>query len=308
MKILKYPINNSPLYNLQSKKKLKQLLYIDNSESNYFAKQENIDNEYHPFVNKKGRDIDNPSKRLKKIHSRIQKLLSRIIYPKYLYSAAKRSNIKNVLKHRNHKYMFKTDIYKFFPSSKKEYIFRAFKYNFQMSEDIAWYLANLVCYNNHLATGSPVSTILSFWGYKDVFDSIYALAKRRGITMSLFVDDMAFSSNKYIPISFKSKIEKYLKDVDLILSPKPSKNIFYKSNEEKKLTGAIITTDKKLKILPETELTIKNLLNNIEELNLQKLKSLLGMLQYQKQVEKNNANISKQISLVKAKIKDLISK
>lgn len=289
MTTLKYNLKYSPLYNLQNKKKLKELLYINNEQFNYFSKEINLNKEYSPFTNKKGRLIDNPSAKLKKLQFRLYQLLSRIKYPEYLYSAKKRSTYKNAKRHKNNNYMLKMDISKFFPSSNKEYIFRAFKYNFKMSDDIAWWLANLVCYKNHLATGSPVSVILSFWGYKNVFDTIYILAKNRCITMSLYVDDMAFSSNKRIPIAFKNKVKKYLKNVDLALSEKPNKTCFYGKNESKKITGIIITTDKQLKITAEKEEVINDMLKNLPNLKEKQFKSLLGMLRYKKKIEEQNS-------------------
>ena len=236
-----YPIETSPFYRLQNKRKLEQLLYLpkyclDKTEaliSYYGFKQPKSDGSM--------RDITAPREKLKKIQYRIFSLLGRIERPEWLISGLKgKSYIDNARYHQLSKFVLTVDICKFYPSCKREYAFNFFHRVLEMSKDVAAVLADLLTLNNKIPTGCPTSQLMAYYSYKDMFSKINEVASRYGCIFSLYVDDMTFSSEN----SFDCK--KLLRDIKRILhmydhKAKDSKMKFYTKNENKLITGVIVT-------------------------------------------------------------------
>lgn len=59
--------------------------------------------------------------------------------------------------------------------------------------DVAGLLANIICYDGHLPTGSSVSPIISFFAFKGMFDTLANLAASHELRMTCYVDDIAMS-------------------------------------------------------------------------------------------------------------------
>jgi hypothetical protein len=140
------------------------------------------------------RQIEEPEATLAKIHRRIGVLLARIETPDFLHSAIKgRSYISNASSHRTDQPTVKTDIKKFYPSTRAQAVFAFFHERMQCAEDVAGKLTELLTFDGHLATGSSASPILSFFAYEDMFSEIAAVAAQRGCVMTCYVDDMVFT-------------------------------------------------------------------------------------------------------------------
>ena len=112
-----YPLEQSPLFRLQSKKKLAELLGLELRELVQLAA---IKENYIKFtsVSSSGRprDIQQPLPRLNRIHVRLFDLLRRIQPPAYLKSGVRgESQITNAAAHVNDSRGFKFDIKNFFP-------------------------------------------------------------------------------------------------------------------------------------------------------------------------------------------------
>ena len=121
-----YAIERSPLYNLQSKKKLAQLLFLP---EDYFKIIHNY--KYTEFVKKKtngkNRVIYNPEENLKDIQKRIFKLLSRINKPDFVVSGTRgKSYVDNAKIHQNNENVCTIDIEKFYDSTKEIYVYNFF--------------------------------------------------------------------------------------------------------------------------------------------------------------------------------------
>ena len=92
-----YPLNQSPLYKLSTKNKLADLLHL--TPKQLVAVVRNTASLYR-LDNIDGRQIEDPKHQLKGIHTRLQKLLSRIKTPDYLHSGVKGlSYISNAMAH-----------------------------------------------------------------------------------------------------------------------------------------------------------------------------------------------------------------
>ena len=100
------------------------------------------------------------------------------------------------------KYVLCVDIHSFYPSTDDKKVLQFYKNSLKTPNDIAKVLTELTTFNGHLPTGAPTSVILAFFAYAKTFDDIYMKAQELKIDMSVYVDDVTFSSQNPIPISF----------------------------------------------------------------------------------------------------------
>lgn len=160
-------------------------------------------NHYSRYVHQsrpgKSRTIQAPSRNLKRIQNRIRDLLSRVALPDYLHSGRKgRSYLSNSAVHCSTAGATVTvDIHNYYPSISSERIAAFFEKNLQCSPDISKTLARLLCCDGHLATGSPASTLVSFWVHRQIFDSIAERVSNSDGVFSLYVDDIAITGDGF---------------------------------------------------------------------------------------------------------------
>ena len=273
MKNLVYAKNQSPLYKLNSKKKLATLLYTDiNNIKKCLANPKRYRNFEKPVANKV-RTFEPPVGLNKNIHTRIFQLLKRIDdIPEYLHSGVKgRSYVTNAKQHQLSEYFLKMDIKDFYPSTGKDKVFLFFHEYLQCSPDVANMLALLLTNESHLVQGSCVSQILSFFCNKKMFDEIYKYYKERNITFTLYVDDLSFSSSQ----NFDAK--EIIKEVSKILhrngyKVKSSKTKYSKIGN---ITGVIVKN---------TRLLVRNRthekFHRLQNKDSKKAKQILGQARY----------------------------
>lgn len=133
-----YPLNQSPLFKLKTKRKLLEIIGLSKKQADKLM----LDSAYKQFENDAGRTIQEPIPQLKAVHKRIGTLLSRIELPAYLHSGRKKhSTLTNAESHRHATELLKLDIHKFFPSTKAAKVYKAFTEKFEMSPDVAYRLA-----------------------------------------------------------------------------------------------------------------------------------------------------------------------
>lgn len=260
----------SNLYKLSSKKYLSKLLKISNKnyfKQNYVAKQINVFVQSTP----KPRLIEAPSDSLKNIQSIIKNELNKIGVPDNVFSGVKgRSYIDNAKIHSKNKYLFKIDLTAFFPCITRDVIYNFFKDDLQTSSDIANILTNFVTVDltlcniedpesvekflqlkrikttNHLISGSPSSQILSYLANHKMFDELQSFCNKNEIVMSIYVDDITFSSQNEISHKYKEIIYKIISKYFYRLSRNKVK--YYTSNYPKLVTGSVISSDGTLKV------------------------------------------------------------
>ena len=283
-----YDIWSSPLYKLRNKRRLAALLCSDYKTIKELIKRPN----YKTFTDYKGdkpRNIEEPKKILKTLQKRLKRLLSKLRPPQWLSSGVKdKSYVDNARIHKNHEYLIKCDIKSYYKSATREFVFRFFRNILFQEEDIAWLLTDLVTYNNYIPTGSPTSQLIAFWAYSPIFDQIQVLSLKENITMSLYVDDITFSSNEPISQEFIFNVNGILKSVGLCLKRKKTR--FYGRTQYKKVTGVIITPQNQLKV-PNT-LRKKIIMKLIQikkekETCIDNIESLIGLLLAARQIEPN---------------------
>lgn len=264
---LKY--TDCPLYGIQSKKMLKYVLHIKSGD---FLKQDCVVSMINPYVDrsKKPRLIEPPQAELKTIQKRIKTLLGKIEVPDNVFSGIKgRSYSDNACLHlgdgtRN---LYKNDLTAFFPSIIRETVYRFFFEDLCCSPDVAEILTNLTtvdlkklnqkslsevyaflaskgvkCYN-HLISGAPTSQILSYLVNHKMFDELQALSDKNKVTMTVYVDDVAFSSEHKISSEFRKSVLSLIKKYNYQVSRKKVKG--YSRAYPKLVTGVIINSEGK---------------------------------------------------------------
>lgn len=201
---------------------------------------------------------------ISKAQRKILKYLQSIPVPDYLYSGIKRKSfIDNGKAHTGKKYVYKLDISKFFPNTSRNKVYHFFLDKLDTSPDVAKILTNLttvfisdfkdrenysqiqqfiiekkIKQNKHLMTGIAPSVILSFLVNIEMFEQIYELCMPYQITMTVYVDDMVFSSYNDIPAFLRKKICTVIRSFGYSLSS--NKIEYYNRHATKKITGVII--------------------------------------------------------------------
>ena len=300
-KIEKKPLEQSPLYNLSSKAKLSHLL---GCRTQFLHNFRNSRQQYNIFKIKKKnstekRPVEDPNIFLKRLHSKLKKLITEIQTPDYLHSGTKgKSHITNAQSHIAAKYCVTLDLKSFYQNARKTFLRYMFHTVFQMPDDIAYCVADIATipytqsyeHNSYFSTGSPLSQILIFWCYKGTFDYIDRLAREKGIIFTLYVDDMTFSSTKPIPKKFIKSVERRLGKVCLQLNNKKTK--WYYPENFKIVTGcAIKNGTMKVKNCKREEIIIKLKQNDNSS---KAIASIVGKISSQQQIEPNIMNASKQ--------------
>lgn len=263
----------SNLYKLTTKKYLMRLLKVptkDYFNQNFIAKQIN------PCIqqNPKPRLIEVPSDSLKNIQKSIKNELNKVEVPFNIFSGIKgKSYIDNAAIHKDCKFLFKIDLTAFFPCITRETVYKFFKNDLETPSDIANILTNFVTIDltlcdikepepieqfllskgikttNHLISGSPASQILSYLVNHNMFDELQNFCDRNDIIMSIYVDDITFSSQYKISHKHKEIIYNIISKYLYKLSR--SKVKYYTTNYPKSVTGTVILPNGKL-IIPNS--------------------------------------------------------
>jgi RNA-directed DNA polymerase len=186
----RYPVDQCLLFKTKSPDQLAERLRIPRGLLDKLLGEKN---NYLKYL-RDGRLIQEPKPRLKQIHIRITKLLSRMETPTYLHSGIKgRSYISNAAVHNPNERTIKLDVKKFYPSARAAAVFHFFVDVLQCDRDVAGMLTRLLTVDGYLPTGGNASSILSFWAYKPMFDELDSLAKYHGCEFSLYVDDASIT-------------------------------------------------------------------------------------------------------------------
>ena len=198
----RYNLDQSPLYMMQSKKRLAVALGVNLPWLQKASEESNFEYvRFKIFVKGKEREITKPVGIRDSVHKRVAHFLGSIEPPSFLFSGYKsRSHVDNALCHKGNPHVVTMDIRKFYDSSSDFWIMRLLLDRFKMSRDCAWMLSKILSASGCIPTGSSSSTILAYWCHSDLFLSMAEYCKIRGIQFSLFVDDMTFSSQQKFDI------------------------------------------------------------------------------------------------------------
>lgn len=259
----KYDLDQCALYKCKSKKKLAELLLID---LRYIKNSKNFIN-YHSFKltgkNNKTRLINAPKPFLKKIQKRMLELLGPIIRPTWVMFGEKgKSYIQNAIVHQYNPYCITMDIKGFYDHCRRNAVYRFCKDKLQVSPDVATIITDFATWEQHIPTGSPVSQILAYHAYEDMFCKINEYAKSIGAKFTLYVDDITISSKNPIdPKKLASKVRRILHVYGHTISKNKTK--YYSKNDFKLITGVIISPDHQLLVPNKLSHKINNELEHL---------------------------------------------
>ena len=166
----------------------------------------------------------------------------------------------------------------FFPCITRNTVYNFFIESLKTSPDIANILTNLLTVDlskcsienvesvnafliskkiktpNHLISGSPASQILSYLVNHKMFDSLQNFCDKNNITMSVYVDDVTFSSQHIISYTQKQVIYKIISKNLYRLSRNKVK--YYTKKYPKLITGVVISSNRNLKIKNSLSLNV----------------------------------------------------
>lgn len=237
----RYPIDQSPLYKLSNHNRLAKILGTQPSTLKKLVARGDSNYKFGRVGSDGPREIEIPKAQLLRVHARLNSLLSRLEKPDYLMSGVRgRSHVDNARRHRGHRAAAKIDIKKFYPSTSREIVKKGLRKTFRCSDDIAETLAKLSTVKGYIPTGSPLSQNMAFMANLQTFNHINHYAKSRGLTFTLYVDDLTFSG-KVIPKNFLGYVKNHLKTTKGYNCHKIRN---YSRNTEKVVTGVVINGDK----------------------------------------------------------------
>jgi len=194
-----HALNQSQLYKLRSRSKLASMLGVTAAELRGLATGDALYSEFDiPKKSGEGvRHVENPCRGLKRVQAKLARLLARIEPPEFLFCPVKkRCYVTNAAAHRGNRVVQCLDIRKFFPSTPQRRVFWFFHRIMQCERDIAGLLAGLACYRGHLPTGSPLSPIMAYFAYYDLWEKIAKFCKVRGYTFTVYIDDVTISGQQ----------------------------------------------------------------------------------------------------------------
>lgn len=121
---------------------------------------------------------------------------------------------------------------------------------------------DVTCFN-HLISGAPTSQILSYLVNHRMFDEMQTLADKCSVTMTIYVDDVTFSSEQKITHKFKKKIFQIIERYSFQVSKNKVRS--YTKEYPKLVTGVII--DAKGQLAVKNSLQRKTIVeyNNLRE-------------------------------------------
>ena len=194
----RHPLNQSLLFRVTTRRKLAQVFGMAEPALQAVLAMPR------PFTSRnidvvrngvtKVRHVQEPRGPLRPIHNRVRKLLSRIEPPDFLFCPVKgRSYVTNAAVHVGAREMRTLDVASYFPSTPRHRVFWFFHTVMECNKDVASILGQLLTANAHLATGSTVSPILSFYAFRDMWLAIATIADGAGCKLSVYMDDVTIS-------------------------------------------------------------------------------------------------------------------
>lgn len=222
---------------------------------------------------------------LKDIHIKTKNILSEIILPDNVFSPAVKGQGKSAISHAKYhqysKYLLAMDIKSFFENLKLKYIIKFFSNSLNIEYNTAVVISKILTFNGHIARGSCVSPILSHLSINNTFSKIQQYCKNRNLKLSIYMDDIIFSSDKKIDIAgIMNFMTKVLSIIELKINYKKLRK--YGINDNKRVTGVIITKDNKIRIQNKNRKKLKDIIENYNECDEDTIK---GLLSYMRQIE-----------------------
>ncbi len=154
---------------------------------------------YRKYSDGKSRWIDEPNKDLACLLKDFNHILQEgTTCPPYCTAGYKnQNNIKNAQCHIGKREVIALDISHYFPNTKSKFVRKYFE-SIGISGENLDLLVNFLTYQECLPTGAPTSTLVALLTHKEVFDSIYKKMQEQSIDMTVYVDDITYSTKNHM--------------------------------------------------------------------------------------------------------------
>ena len=241
----------------------------------------------------KKRLIEEPNMILKDILKDLKKLLVEMFdCPEYNMCWSGGNNYRNAQAHAGQQAYVTTDISSFFTNSKVRYVRKFFKEKLNISGEALDMMVQMCTYKGHIPTGAPTSSILAFLSHRDLFDEIAEYMSKRGITFTLYVDDITLSAKHGITGEEILFIKSILKRHRLEIKPEKTKFFNYK---KAMITGFYLTQGGKISVPDSVGHKVVSLLREkqLEEMNKKELRRVIGLINYCQTANKRSFSTTK---------------
>ncbi|RSZ31862.1 MULTISPECIES: reverse transcriptase family protein [unclassified Variovorax] len=298
----RYPINESPLYKIRSRRTLAAVLFSSLPKLEALANQTDNYRRFDVVYAGKKRSVELPKPALARLHRRIFQILDYIEKPDYLHSGCKqRSYITNAQVHVGSVPLVKLDIKKFYASVSSAHVYRFFHGGLQCGPDVSGLLARLCTANGHLPIGSSASQLLAFFSAKPMFDELHRHSIRHEVRDSYYVDDLTWSGVNATP--------RFLWAAKQIVHRHGFKyhgDRVYTASQPKVVTGVLIAGDR-IAVQPRRELELWNTINTLSMLDpaerLETINSLIGKAAANAQIDERFLARVRQLRAYKIKMR-----
>jgi RNA-directed DNA polymerase len=144
----------------------------------------------------KQRKLIYPSGRFRRAHELLKFHCAKIRHGAYLFSPRKGyAQRDNALLHVGQRQFLMLDIKQFYPSTTREHVFRWAVHKAGMFEDVAAVFTEICTIDDRVSFGSPLTPVLATIVHRDMFDEIASECWKRGLRISVWVDDIVVSGN-----------------------------------------------------------------------------------------------------------------
>lgn len=241
----------------------------------------------------KKRLIEEPNMILKSVLKDLKKLLVEMFdCPEYNKCWTGGNNYLNAQAHAGQHAFVTTDISSFFTNSKTCYVRKFFRNKLNITGEALNMLVQMCTYRDHIPTGAPNSSILAFLSHKDLFDEIAEYMSKRGITFTLYVDDITLSAKHGITREEIKFIKSALKKHKLEIKPEKTKFFNFK---KAMITGFYLTQGGKISVPDSVGYKVVSLLRekNLGDMSKKELRSLIGLINYCQTADKRSFSATK---------------
>lgn len=197
---MKKRLNSKYTFNdIRGTQSLKKLAWILGESEDYLIELSvQKDNYYKPYVDKKGkkpRKIDQPTGELIVLQTKIRdRILDLVPLSDVVFGAVPGKNTQmSASIHTNKDVVVKLDLKDCFHSSKARKVRQLFRKRFGFSDKVAHILTELCTYEGHVPVGSTLSSTLVNLILNPLWKKVDSYLKSHGLSMSTWVDDLAFS-------------------------------------------------------------------------------------------------------------------
>jgi len=163
----------------------------------------------------KERDWRYPVARLRAVHERLKFHLNKVKLPSYLFSPRrKRGQRDNAALHLDQDRYLTLDLKQFYPSTTAQMVWKWFKDDLGMYDDVAGMLTHLCTIDEKVSFGSPLTPVLCALIHRPMFDRIAEICDEYELRYSLWVDDLTISG-RHISVEVLKKIRAVVQEAGL---------------------------------------------------------------------------------------------